>query len=337
LGVLSVLAWGFGSPLKKYRKLLVWAWLLSMVFIYWFLGGINGQTSGLLQEVRTNQWGGFLLTVVITVVGIVLSFPLGVLLALGRRSESRGVPLLWLWGLALLTLFWLVFGFPSEPKTLNIPLIFRDPPVWTITLSPLAYAALQAFILVGCCSLISFYLGGNLIKTFSILFIELIRGVPFITILFMANIMIPIFLPKEVEIDNLFRVMVGVIIFTAAYLAEDVRGGLQSIPKGQFEAAAAVGLSSFNVTRLIILPQALRAVIPALVGGFIGLFKDTSLVAIVGLFDLLRVAQAVVAQPDWLGLQRESYFFVCVVFWFFCFLMSRASLKIERNLGVGER
>jgi general L-amino acid transport system permease protein len=337
LSALSVLAWGFGSPLKKYRKVLVWVWLLSMLFIYWFLGGIDGQASGPLQEVRTAAWGGFLLTVIITVFGIVLSFPLGVLLALGRRSQSRGVPYLWLWGLVLLTLYWLFFGFPFEPTTLNIPLIFRDPPVWTITLSPVAYAALQAFIVIGSCWLIGFYLGGNLIKTFSILFIELIRGVPFITILFMANIMIPIFLPREVEIDNLVRVMVGVIIFTAAYLAEDVRGGLQSIPKGQYEAAAAVGLSSFDATRLIILPQALRAVIPALVGGFIGLFKDTSLVAIVGLFDLLRIAQAVIAQPEWLGLQRETYFFACVVFWVFCFLMSRASLQIERNLGVGER
>jgi general L-amino acid transport system permease protein len=193
------------------------------------------------------------------------------------------------------------------------------------------------FIVVGICWIIGYYLGGNLIKAFSIMFIELIRGVPFITVLFMANVMVPIFLPKEIEIDNLFRVMVGVIIFTAAYLAEDIRGGLQAIPKGQYEAAAALGLSSFNSTRLIILPQALRAVIPALVGGFIGLFKDTSLVAIVGLFDLLRIAQAVISQPEWLGLQRESYFFACAVFWFFCFLMSRISLRVERNLGVGER
>jgi general L-amino acid transport system permease protein len=219
LSALSALAWGFGSPLKKLRKALVWAWLASMFFIYWFLGGINDQSTGLLQEVPTNYWGGFLLTVIITVFGIVLSFPLGVALALGRRSETRGVPLLWLWGAILLILFWLFFGFPSEPKTLNIPILFRDPPIWTVTLSPLAYAALQALIVVGICWIIGYYLGGNLIKTFSIVFIEVIRGVPFITILFMANVMIPIFLPKEIEIVNLFRVMVVVIIFTAAYLA----------------------------------------------------------------------------------------------------------------------
>lgn len=337
LSGLSVFAWNFGSPLKKFRKPLVWAWLASMVFIYWFLGGINDQATGPMREVRTSDWGGFLLTTIITVFGIVLSFPLGVLLALGRRSQTRGVPALWLWGAIILILYWALFGFPSETSTFNIPVVFRDPPIWEVTLSPLAYAAVQASIIVGSCWVIGYYLGGNLIKTFSILFIELIRGVPFITILFMANVMIPIFLPKEFEIDNLFRVMVGVIIFTAAYLAEDVRGGLQAIPKGQYEAAAAMGLSTFDSTRLIILPQALRAVIPALVGGFIGLFKDTSLVAIVGLFDFLRIGQAIISQPDWLGLQRESYFFVCVVFWFFCFLMSRVSLRIERNLGVGER
>jgi general L-amino acid transport system permease protein len=337
LAGLSVFAWNFGSPLKRFRKPLVWAWLVSMFFIYWFLGGIDDKASGFLKEVPTSRWGGFLLTTIITVFGIVLSFPIGVLLALGRRSRSRGVPVLWLWGAIFLVLYWLFFGFPDEPKTFNIPLLFRDPPLWPVTLSPVSYAAFQAILVVGGCALISFFLDGNLIKTFSVLFIELIRGVPFITILFMANIMIPIFLPRDLEVDNLLRVMIGVIIFTAAYLAEDVRGGLQAIPKGQYEAAEAVGLSTTQSMRLIILPQALRIVIPALVGGFIGLFKDTSLVAIVGLFDFLRIAQAVVSQPEWLGLQTETYLFALFVFWFFSFLMSRASLRVERNLGVGQR
>jgi general L-amino acid transport system permease protein len=308
-----------------------------MFFIYWFLGGVSGQTSGPMMQVPTDRWGGFLLTAIITVFGIVLSFPIGVLLALGRRSESRGVPLLWLWAGILLIFYWLFGGYPDEPTTFNIPVLFRDPPIWVVTLSPAGYALIQAIIVIGACWAISYFLGGNLIKTFSVLFIELIRGVPFITILFMANVMIPIFLPRDLEIDNLIRVMVGVVIFTAAYLAEDVRGGLQAIPRGQYEAAAAIGLSTTQAMRLIILPQALRAVIPALVGGFIGLFKDTSLVAIVGLFDLLRIAQAVVSQPQWLALQTETYLFALFVFWFFSFLMSRASLRIERNLGVGQR
>jgi general L-amino acid transport system permease protein len=337
LSGLSVFAWSFGSPLKKFRKPLVWAWLISMFFIYWFLGGVSGQTSGPMMQVPTDRWGGFLLTAIITVFGIVLSFPIGVLLALGRRSESRGVPLLWLWAGILLIFYWLFGGYPDEPTTFNIPVLFRDPPIWVVTLSPAGYALIQAIIVIGACWAISYFLGGNLIKTFSVLFIELIRGVPFITILFMANVMIPIFLPRDLEIDNLIRVMVGVVIFTAAYLAEDVRGGLQAIPRGQYEAAAAIGLSTTQAMRLIILPQALRAVIPALVGGFIGLFKDTSLVAIVGLFDLLRIAQAVVSQPQWLALQTETYLFALFVFWFFSFLMSRASLRIERNLGVGQR
>jgi general L-amino acid transport system permease protein len=337
LGILSILAWGWCSPLKAWRKWLVWAWLLSMFLIYWFLGGIRGNATGPLQFVPTARWGGFLLTAIITVFGIVLSFPIGVLLALGRRSQTRGVPVLWLWGALVLLLYWILFGFPDEDVTLNIPLLFQTPPLWTIIVSPLTYAALIALIVIGACWLVSYFLGGNLIKTFSVLFIELIRGVPFITVLFMANVMIPIFLPRNIEIDNLLRVMIGVIMFTAAYLAEDVRGGLQAIPKGQYEAAEAIGLSSFHAMWFIILPQALRAVIPALVGGFIGLFKDTSLVAIVGLTDFLRMGQAALAQPGWLGLAAEVYLFISLVYWFFCFLMSRASLRIERTLGVGQR
>lgn len=337
LAGLSVFAWSFGSPLRRYRKPLVWAWLASMFFIYWFLGGISGVNSGPMKQVPTNLWGGFLLTAIITVFGIVLSFPIGVLLALGRRSQSRGVPLLWLWGGLLLVLYWAFGGYPEETTTFNVPLIFRDPPIWVVNLSPISYAIVQIVIVVGACWAISYFLDGNLIKTFSVLLIELVRGVPFITILFMANVMIPFFLPRDLEIDNLLRVMIGVIIFIAAYLAEDVRGGLQAIPNGQYEAAAAVGLSTAQSMRLIILPQALRAVIPALVGGFIGLFKDTSLVAIVGMFDFLRIAQAVVAQPAWLGLQTETYLFALFVYWFFSFLMSRGSLRIERNLGLGQR
>ena len=280
--------------------------------------------------------GGFLLTVVLAVVGIVVSFPIGVIMALGRRSEVRGVPYLWAWGAGLLLLYWGLFGPPTEPTTLNIPVLFRDPPIWTLTLSPLVYAVFQAIVIIGVFWIVGHYFGGNMIKTFSILYIELIRGVPLITVLFMANIMLPIFLPKQLEVDNLLRVIVGIILFSAAYMAENVRGGLQSIPKGQYEAAAAVGLSTAQSMRLIILPQALRAVIPAIVGLFIGLFKDTSLVSIVGLFDLLRIGQVVVAQEDWLGLQRETYAFVALVFWIFAFLMSRASQRLEKNLGVGK-
>ena len=331
LSLLSFLAWNFGSPLKPFRKTIVWAWLASAVVILLLLHGI-----GPLPEVSTTRWGGFLLTVVLSVVGIVVSFPLGVLLALGRRSEVRGVPLLWLWGAALLFIYWGFGNYPDSAVTLNIPVLFRDPPIWVVTLSPAVYAALQAVIVIGIFWAVGYYLQGNMIKTLSIVYIEVIRGVPLITVLFMAQILLPIFLPKNVDIDNVLRVAVGIILFTAAYMAENVRGGLQAVPKGQYEAAMAVGLSTAQSMRLIILPQALRLVIPAIVGMCISLFKDTSLVAIVGLFDLLKIAQAVVAQPEWLGLQQETYAFVALVYWVFAFSMSRSSQRLEKRLGIGK-
>lgn len=336
LAALSSLAWGFGSPLKKARKPLVWAWLASAVFIIFFLRGLPGATSGPMQEVATTRWGGFMLTVILSVVGIVVSFPIGLMLALGRRSQTRGVPVLWLWGSILLVLYWIFGNFPAEPVTLNVPIIFRQPPIWVVTLSPTTYAVLQAVVVVGLFWAVGYFFQGNLIKTFSVAYIEMIRGVPLITVLFMANILLPIFFPRDLEIDNVLRVAVGIIMFSAAYLAENVRGGLQAIPRGQYEAAMAVGLSNAQSMRLIILPQALRAVIPAIVGQFISLFKDTSLVAIVGLFDLLRIAQVAITQPDWLGLQRETFAFAALVYWIFAFAMSRASQRLERKLGVGQ-
>jgi general L-amino acid transport system permease protein len=336
LAGLSLLAWNFGSPLKAIRRPLVWAWLASPVVIYFLLRGVSVLDINALQEVNTRRWGGFLLTVFIAVIGIVVSFPIGLLLALGRRSQVRGVPMLWLWGAVGLLIYWGLGNYPSEPLTLAIPVIFKDPPLWIINLSPTNLAILQAVLSVGLCWVIGHFFRGNLIKTFSVVYIEVIRGVPLITVLFMAQVMLPIFLPKGVEVDNLLRVIVGVILFSAAYVAETVRGGLQAISRGQYEAAEAIGLSTAQSMRLIILPQALRAVIPALVGNFISLFKDTSLVAVVGLFDLLGIARAVVVQPDWFGLVRESYVFVALVYWVCAFSMSSASRKLERKLGVGK-
>jgi general L-amino acid transport system permease protein len=336
LAVLSILAWNFGSPLKNFRRFLVWGWLASLVIIYFLLRGISTDSSSPLALVETRRWGGFLLTVFISVIGIVASFPIGLVLALGRRSQVRCVPVLWLWGAIGLLIYWVLGNFPDEPVTWIIPVIFRDPPIWTINFSPLAFAAFQAVLIVGLGWVVGYFFQGNLIKTFSIVYIELIRGVPLITVLFMAQVMLPIFLPKGIEVDNLLRVIVGVTLFSAAYLAENVRGGLQAIPRGQYEAAAAIGLSTAQSMRMIILPQALRAVIPALVGQFISLFKDTSLVAIVGLFDLLGIARAVVAQPQWFGLQRETFAFIALVYWICAFSMSSASRRLERKLGVGK-
>lgn len=247
-------------PEFKY-KLWVGLFLLvgyPIIAYFLFVGGEFG-----LPVVETPLWGGLFLTLVIAVTGIVASLPIGVVLALGRRS--------------------------------NMPVVRA--------------------ICVG--------------------FIELWRGVPLITVLFMASVMFPLFMPEGVNFDKLARALVGVTLFSAAYQAEVVRGGLQAIPKGQFEAAMALGLSYWKMMAFVILPQALKIVIPGIVNTFIGLFKDTTLVLIIGLFDLLGMAQAVATNPDWLGFAVEGYVFVAFGFWVFCFGMSRYSQHLERKLHTG--
>jgi general L-amino acid transport system permease protein len=256
LGV--AVAWRLGNLL---RWPLVVAWILLYPVAILILRG------DATAAIETSLWGGLMLTLILAVSGIVLSFPLGILLALGRRS--------------------------------NLPVI----------------------------------------KWFCIAYIELIRGVPLVTVLFMASLMLPLFLPSETRIDAVVRAIVAVTLFSAAYMAENVRGGLQSLPRGQTEAARALGLNVVQTTLLITLPQALRAIIPVLVGQFIGLFKDTSLVVIIGLTDLLGMAQAINTQPQWLGIAggvwRETFFVIAVVYWIFSFTMSRTARQIESRLNVG--
>ena len=239
------------------RPWILGGWLFSfplgMVVLRGF--GENG--------VLTSNWGGLLLTLILAVVGIVVSFPLGVFLALCRQS--------------------------------NLPAI----------------------------------------RWVSTAYIETVRGVPLITILFMGNILIPIFMPG-LDINQVLRMMLGITFFSAAYMAENVRGGLQGIPSGQHEAAQAIGLNYVQTMRFIVLPQALRSVIPAIVGQFIALFKDTSLVSIIGLIDLLGIAKSVIANPDWLGLQAEVYLFAGIIYFVFSYSMSYVSQKIETALGVGK-
>ena len=176
------------------------------------------------------------------------------------------------------------------------------------------------------------------VKAFCVLFIEMVRGVPLVTILFMASIILPLFLPEEIRIDRVLRAMIGMTLFAAAYMAENVRGGLQAIPQGQYEAAKAVGLTGFQTTTFIVLPQALRVVIPAIVGQFIALFMDTTLAIIVGLLELLAVGKAVLqSNQEWLLLDKEAYLFIAVLFWIFTYSMSYASRRLETALGVGER
>jgi general L-amino acid transport system permease protein len=178
-----------------------------------------------------------------------------------------------------------------------------------------------------------------IVKFFAVVFIEFVRGVPLITVLFMANVMLPLFLPPGWRPDSLLRVLIGVALFASAYMAEVVRGGLQAMPKGQYEGAMAVGLSYSQMMILIILPQALKLVIPGIVNTFIGLFKDTSLVAIVGIFDLMKTVEASNADPKWATpvTSYTGYLFAALVYFVFCFSMSRYSLAVERRLDTSHK
>lgn len=220
-----------------------------------------------LPRVDTGLWGGMTVTFLIAAVGIVFSLPLGVLLALGRRSK--------------------------------LPII----------------------------------------QLLSVIFIEFVRGVPLITVLFMANTMLPLFVPQEYSPDRLLRPLVGVALFAAAYMAEVVRGGLQAMPKGQYEGAMSLGLGYWSMMRLIILPQALRIVIPGIVNTFIGLFKDTTLVTIVGIFDFLRTIEATLVDPTWATptTRATGYAFAAVFYFLCCWGMSRYSIAVEKRLAAGQK
>jgi general L-amino acid transport system permease protein len=173
------------------------------------------------------------------------------------------------------------------------------------------------------------------IRSICTVFIEVWRGVPLITVLFMASVMLPLFMSHGSDSDKLMRALIGIIMFQSAYMAEVVRGGLQAIPKGQYEAAEALGLNYGKKMYLVILPQALKIMIPGIVNTFIALFKDTSLVLIIGLFDLLAIVQSALADPKWLGYSIEGYLFVALVFWVFCFGMSQYSQNLEKKLNTG--
>lgn len=253
-------------------------------------------------------------------------------LSWGDRLPRRFRPTPWLiptlWLLAVPVGFWLLVG--------GVGLMPVPTARWGGLLLTLLTAVASIFL--------SFPLGVGLalgrqgswpvIRTVCIFYIELVRGFPLIGILFMAQNMLPLFLPTGLRIDDLVRAIAGLTLFSAAYLAENVRGGLQSIPRGQVEAARALGLNELLIIGLIILPQALRAVIPAIVGQFIGLFKDTSLLSTIGLLELVGMTRSVLANPEFLGDYAEVYLFVGFVYWLFCFSMSLVSRRLESPLGV---
>jgi general L-amino acid transport system permease protein len=244
---------------KHWKKSLGYAWIIGLALMGVLMtGGIFG-----LQHVESTQWGGLPLTLLLAVFGLTAAYPLGVVLALGRRSKMPAV------------------------------------------------------------------------KILSILYIELIRGVPLISLLFMSSIIFPLFLPEGVTFNKILRAQVAIILFTAAYIAEVVRGGLQGVSRGQYEAAESLGLNYLLTMRLIILPQALKIVIPPSVSILISAFKDTSLVVIIALFDLLRTTRTVLSNPEWMGFSREAYVFIGLLYFLGCFSMSNYSRKLEKELSTG--
>jgi general L-amino acid transport system permease protein len=252
-------------PRVPYKKLNAILFFGVFPFVAYFLlvGGAFG-----LRYVETPMWGGLMVTLVISYVGIVVSLPLGIILALGRRSEMP------------------------------------------------------------------------IVKLLSVIFIETVRGVPLVTVLFMASFMLPLFVPPGTSFDKLLRALIGVALFASAYMAEVVRGGLQAIPKGQYEGADSLGLGYWPKMGLIIMPQALTLVIPGIVNTFIGMFKDTTLVLIISMFDLLGVVkQNISGDPTWATPQtaKTGYIFAAAIFWVFCFGMSRYSQYMERRLDTGHK
>jgi general L-amino acid transport system permease protein len=262
LAILIFVALYVVSGMRRFRrKELILIWLAALTTIGTLMwGGVLG-----LPYVAQERWGGLPVTLILATFGLAFGFPLGILVALGRRSDLPAI------------------------------------------------------------------------KATCVLYVELIRGVPLVSLLFMASVMFPLFLPEGINIDKLLRAQVAIILFAGAYLAEVVRGGLQALPKGQYEAADSLGLSYWQKTGLIILPQALRLVIPPLVNTFIGFFKDTSLVLIIGIYDLLTAGKTAVIEPAWQGFSLEVYIVVGIVYFLFCFAMSRYSQRLETELGRSAR
>lgn len=248
-------------PYKTLNAIMLFI-VFPVVAYFLLVGGYFG-----LRHVETPLWGGLLVTMILSIVGITISLPMGILLALGRRSD--------------------------------LPVI----------------------------------------KAFCVLFIEIIRGVPLVALLFMASVMLPLFMPPGTSFDKFLRALVGVSLFASAYMAEVIRGGLQAIPKGQYEGADSLGLSYWQKTLFIIMPQALKLALPGIVNTFIGLFKDTSLVYIIGMFDLLGIVRQNFSDASWATPQTPAtgLVFAGFVFWIFCFCMSRYSLYMERRLDRGHR
>jgi general L-amino acid transport system permease protein len=266
-----------------------------------------------------------------------LALPILIVLGflLGRTARISGTLVLILWLISFVLCLVLLSGFQNSDLLPRV-----ETGLWGGLLLTflLALVGIVASFPIGVALALGRQSSLPVVKVFCTLYIEAVRGVPLVTILFMASIILPLFLPEEIRIDRVLRAMVGMTMFSAAYMAENVRGGLQAVPAGQVEAAKAVGLTGVQTMTFIVLPQALRAVIPAIVGQFISLYMDTTLAIIVGLMELLAVGKAVLqSNQEWLLRDKEVYLFIAVVFWIFTYSMSYASRRLETALGVGER
>ena len=249
----------YSKDRSRWKKSLAWLWLTNLIVMGTLMyGGVLG-----MPVVETSQWSGLPLTLVLSFFGMVVAYPLGIFLALGRRSKMPAI------------------------------------------------------------------------KTLCVVYIEMIRGVPLISLLFMSSIMFPLFLPEGVTIDKVLRALIAIILFTAAYIAEVVRGGLQAMPRGQYEAADSLGLTYGHTMRLVILPQALKIVIPPSVGVLLSVFKDTSLVVIIALYDVLKTTMVTLSNPEWAGYSKESYIFLALLYFAFCYAMSSYSRRLEKELHTG--
>ena len=347
--------------------------LLSLVLLRG-LPGVPG-----MQPVAVIYWGGLMLNLILAVGGITLSLPIGIALALGRRSELSlplYIPLAALYG------FTIALGYAGVLAGGSIPLFPVVLPVILLAISfgialSISRGNLVALLIANGISLgFGAILGGILavnldlalpglitllvlvidaialgivlavgrdlqlavVKVLCVTFIEVFRGVPLITLLFMSQVLVPLAFPQDFPLNSLFRAGIIITMFSAAYMAENIRGGLQALHPGQAEAARALGLAGWQTTLLISLPQAIRNVIPAIVGQFIGLFKDTSLVYIIAMLDIVETGRTfILGNPEYLQSAREMFVFVAIVFWIFTYGMSYVSSKVEESLGVGRR
>ena len=249
----------YSKERSHWKKSLFWLWTLGIIVMGTLMyGGLFG-----MPVVETAQWSGLPLTMMLSFFGMVAAYPLGILLALGRRSRMPAI------------------------------------------------------------------------KSLCVIYIEMIRGVPLISLLFMSSVMFPLFLPEGVTFDKVLRAQVAIILFTAAYIAEVVRGGLQAMPRGQYEAADSMGLTFNQTMRLIILPQALKIVIPPSVGILLSAFKDTSLVVIIAIYDVLKTTKVTLSNPKWTGYSTEAYIFLAVLYFICCYAMSSYSRRLEKELHTG--